>query len=79
MPVLRPLLINIDLIDLLYECEVSNIASYADGTTPCSSARVTQTVIYELKFLANPFTGSSTIIFKPILEISFTFEFRSPK
>ena len=47
---LRPLLINIDLIDLMYDCEVSNIASYADGTTPCSSAGDTQTVIYEVNF-----------------------------
>ena len=28
------LLFNIDLIDLLYECEESNIANYADDTTP---------------------------------------------
>ena len=43
------LLFNIDLIDLFYECEESNIASYADETTPYSCARDAQTVIYELK------------------------------
>ena len=34
--VLGPLLFNIDLIDLFYECEESNIASYANDTTPYS-------------------------------------------
>ena len=32
--VLRQLLFNIDLIDLLLECEDDNITSYADDTTP---------------------------------------------
>ena len=32
--ILGPLLFNIDLIDLFYGCEESNIASYADDTTP---------------------------------------------
>ena len=36
--VLGPLIFNIDLIDLFYECEESNIASYADDTTPYSCA-----------------------------------------
>ena len=31
--ILGPLLFNIDLIDLFYECEETNIASYADDTT----------------------------------------------
>ena len=35
---LGPLLFNIDLIDLFYECEESNIASYADDATPYSCA-----------------------------------------
>ena len=35
--ILGSLLFNIiDLIDLFYECEESNIASYADDITPCS-------------------------------------------
>ena len=42
--ILGPLLFNIDLIDLFYECEESNIASYADDTTPYFCARDTQTV-----------------------------------
>ena len=32
--VLGPLLFNIDLTDLFYECEDSNIANYADDTSP---------------------------------------------
>ena len=32
--VLGPLLLNIDMINLFYECEDSNVASYADDTTP---------------------------------------------
>ena len=35
--ILGPVLFNIDLTDLFYECEESNIASYADGTTPYSN------------------------------------------
>ena len=66
--ILGPLLFNIDLIDLFYECEESNIASYADDTTPYSCVRDTQTVISELKSLTNFFTGSSTIILELILE-----------
>ena len=31
--VLGPLLLNIDMINLFYECEDSNVASYADDTT----------------------------------------------
>ena len=46
--ILGILLFNIDLIDLLCECEESNIASYADDTTPYSCARDTQTVISQL-------------------------------
>ena len=41
--VLGPLIFNIDLIDLFYKCEESNIASYADDTTLYSGARDTQT------------------------------------
>ena len=46
--IVGPLLFNIDLIDLFYECEESNIASYADDTTPYSCPRDTQTVISEI-------------------------------
>ena len=46
--ILGPLLFDINLIDLFYECEESNIASYADDTTPYSCAKDTQTVICEL-------------------------------
>ena len=51
--ILTPLLFNIDLIDLFCECEESNIASYADDTTPYSCARDTQTVISELKSISS--------------------------
>ena len=33
-----PLLFNIDMINLFYECEDSNVASYADDTTRHSCA-----------------------------------------
>ena len=66
--ILGSLLFNIDLIELFYECEESNIASYAYGTTPYSCARDTQTVISKLKSLANFFTDSRIIILKPIQE-----------
>ena len=36
--VLGKILFNIDMIDLFYECEDSNVASYADDTTPYSCA-----------------------------------------
>ena len=41
--------INIGLIDLFFICENDNIASYADDTTPYTSARDTPTVICELQ------------------------------
>ena len=43
--ILGPLLFNIDLIDLFYECEESNIASYTDENTPYSCSSDTQTAI----------------------------------
>ena len=46
--ILGLLLFNIDLIDLLYDCEEGNIANYADDTTPYSCAMDIQTVISEL-------------------------------
>ena len=36
--VLGPLLFNIDIINLFYECKDPNVASYADDTTPYSCA-----------------------------------------
>ena len=40
--VLGPLLFNIDLTDLFYECEDLNIANYVDDTAPyaCENIRV---------------------------------------
>ena len=51
--ILGPLLFNIDFIDLFYKCEESDIASYADETTPCSCESDTQSVIAELQITAN--------------------------
>ena len=59
-----PLVFNIDPINLLYEYEENNIASYADETTPYSCSKDIQTVISKLKSLINFFTGSSIIILK---------------
>ena len=51
--ILGQLLLNIDLTDLFYECEESNIASYADDTTPYSRGSDTQSVIAKLQITAN--------------------------
>ena len=59
-----PLLFNIDLLDLFYECEESNIASYGDDPTPYSCARDTQTVISELRSISKKLFHW----LKPILE-----------
>ena len=78
--ILGSLLFNIDLIYLFYEFEESNIASYADDTTPYSCAKDTQTVISELKsissklfhcFQYNHFESQSR-------KMSVTFEFQNP-
>ena len=66
--ILGHLLFNIDLIHLFYQCEESNIASYADDSTPYSCATDIETVISELKSLTNVSTGSSIIILKQILK-----------
>ena len=50
--VLGPLLFSIDLIDLFLECEVDNIASYADDTTPYSCPQDISSVISELQRIA---------------------------
>ena len=47
--VLGPLLFNIDLTDLLLECEDDNISSYADDNTPYSCAQDISSVISELQ------------------------------
>ena len=50
--VLGPLLFNIDLIDLFYECEDSNIANYVEDTTPHACGENIRVVISELQSLA---------------------------
>ena len=49
---LGPLLFNIDLTDLFYECEDSNIVNYADDTTPYACGENIRVVISELQSLA---------------------------
>ena len=38
--ILGPLLFNIDLVDLFYQCKESNIASYADDTIQSKCGKV---------------------------------------
>ena len=47
--VLGPLLFNIDMINLFYECEDSNVASYADDTTLYSCATDIPSVALEVQ------------------------------
>ena len=47
--ILGPLLFNINMIDLFYECEENDIANYADDTTPYSCGTDIHTVISELQ------------------------------
>ena len=49
------LLFNIDLIDLLFECQDDNISSYADDTTPYSCTQDVSSVISELQRIAKKF------------------------
>ena len=46
------MLFNVDLIDLFYECEDSNIGNYADNTTPYACGENIRAVILELQSLA---------------------------
>ena len=47
--ILGPLLFNINMIDLFYECEENDITNYADDTTPYSCSTDIPTVISELQ------------------------------
>ena len=47
--VLGPLLFNVNIIDLFYECVENDIANYADNTTPYSCGSDILTVISQLK------------------------------
>ena len=47
--ILGPILFNINMIDLFYECEDSIVASYADDTTPYSCATDIPSVALELQ------------------------------
>ena len=50
--ILGPVLFNINMIDLLYECEENDIANYADDTTPYSCGTDIPTVISELQAIS---------------------------
>ena len=52
---LGPLLLNIEMIDLILECKDDNITSYADDTTPYSCAEVISSVISKLQRIAKKF------------------------
>ena len=47
--ILGPLLFNINMIELFYECEENDTANYADNTNPYSCGNDIPTVIYELR------------------------------
>ena len=51
--ILGPLLFNINLINLFYECGERDITSYVDDTTPYSCRTDTRSVIAELQITAN--------------------------
>ena len=53
--VLGPFLFNIDLIHLFFECDDSEIASYADDTTPYTCADDIRNVITQLQPTASKF------------------------
>ena len=50
--ILGPLLFNINMIDLCYECEENDIANYADDTTPYSCGTDIPTLISELQAIS---------------------------
>ena len=47
-----PLLFNINMIGLFYECEKNDIANYADGTTQDSCSYDIPTVVSELQHIS---------------------------
>ena len=53
--VLGPLLFNIDLIDLLFECEDDSITSFAHDTIPYPCAQDISSVISELQRISKKF------------------------
>ena len=59
---LGPLLFNINMIDLFYECEENDIANYADDTTPYLCATDIPTVISELRAQQKFLIGLAIII-----------------
>ena len=52
---LGPLLFNIDLIDLLFECEDDSITSFAHDTIPYPCAQDISSVISELQRISKKF------------------------
>ena len=52
---LGPLLFDINMIDLFYECEENDIANYAGDTTPYSCGIDIPTVISELQDILTSF------------------------
>ena len=60
--VLGPIFFNIDMIDIFYECEDSNVASYTDDTTPYTCATEIPSVALELQKLQLNFSVGLKII-----------------
>ena len=59
---LGPLLFNINMTDLFYECEENDIANYADDTTLYLCATDIPTVISELRAQQKFLIGLAIII-----------------
>ena len=49
---MSPLLFNVNMIDLFYECKENGIANYAENTTPYSCGTDIATVISELQVIS---------------------------
>ena len=62
-----PLCLNVNIMDLFYECEENDIANYADNRTPYSCTTDFPTVISELQAIpTKAFIGLEIIISKSI-------------
>ena len=78
--ILGPLLFNINLIDMFYKCEDSDIENYADDGTPYTCAPEINTVFSELQITASKlFTWFENNHIKANLEKSHLFKFQNSK
>ena len=63
--ILGRLLLNIELVDLFYQCEESDIASYADDATPYSCGSETHSRTTDRLLRRNFVIGLNTTTLKP--------------